>query len=253
MTSYHGGKQRIGKQLAETIFDISTDIEDETDFTIRGYCEPFCGMLGVYQHIPDLFEHEDFPSLTYKAGDTNESVIKMWKAVQRGWVPPNSCSESTYNRLKNQKGSSAEKAYIGHQYSFGGQYFVGFIGKYGKPTSYKSTADKVCRIAEELRDVKFTVGPYTQFSNLHNYIIYCDPPYSKTECRYKEGGSASSFNNDSFWNWVRRMSRNNIVFVSEYTAPRDFKQIFKRNRKASPSKGQKAKGTEKLFIHDSWL
>ena len=84
MTRYHGGKQRIGKEIANTIFDISTDIEDETEFTIRGYCEPFCGMLGVYQHIPELFDDDDFPPLKYKAGDMNESVIKMWKAVQEG-------------------------------------------------------------------------------------------------------------------------------------------------------------------------
>jgi hypothetical protein len=35
-------------------------------------------MLGVYQHIPELFSgHLRFK---YQAGDINESVIKMWKA-----------------------------------------------------------------------------------------------------------------------------------------------------------------------------
>lgn len=43
----------------------------------NGYLEPFCGILGVYQHIPRLFQ--DHPSLKYRAGDINESVIKIWK------------------------------------------------------------------------------------------------------------------------------------------------------------------------------
>lgn len=43
MTAYHGGKQRIGKEIATVIADMTQDV------TIKGYCEPFCGMLGVYQ------------------------------------------------------------------------------------------------------------------------------------------------------------------------------------------------------------
>jgi len=253
MTRYHGGKQRIGKEIANTIFDISTDIEDETEFTIRGYCEPFCGMLGVYQHIPELFDDDDFHPLKYKAGDMNESVIKMWKAVQRGWVPPNSCSKSTYNRLKDNRASSVEKGYIGHQYSYGGIYFGKFVGNYGYSTTMKLPPKKVCKIAEDLIDAKFTAGPYTQFSSLENYIIYCDPPYSKTECRYStEDGSRLKFNHEEFWEWVRRMSRNNIVLVSEYKAPRDFKQVLKQ-RKTSISRGRKTTGSEKLYLHESWL
>ena len=45
---YNGGKQRIGKRLSSIIAEESLDIEDEYDFTIKGYCEPFCGMLGVF-------------------------------------------------------------------------------------------------------------------------------------------------------------------------------------------------------------
>ena len=55
MSSYHGGKQRIGLEIAENIHLVSTIIEEHTDFVIKGYCEPFCGMLGVYRHIPELF------------------------------------------------------------------------------------------------------------------------------------------------------------------------------------------------------
>jgi len=47
MTAYHGGKQKIGKILANVIYDVSTEIEQDKKFVIKGYCEPFSGMLGV--------------------------------------------------------------------------------------------------------------------------------------------------------------------------------------------------------------
>lgn len=131
MTSYHGGKQFIGKKLAQIIYDVSMDIEDEEDFEIKGYCEPFCGMLGVYQHIPDLFKDHK-PKLKYKAGDTNKSVILMWKEAQKGWKPPTKCSEEHYNELKYNGEDSAEKGFVGHQCAFGGYYFSGYALKYGK-------------------------------------------------------------------------------------------------------------------------
>jgi len=35
----------------------------------------------------------------------------------------------------------------------------------------KLPSKKVCTIAEDLRDVKFTAGPYIQYNGLRNYII----------------------------------------------------------------------------------
>jgi site-specific DNA-adenine methylase len=111
MTAYHGGKQRIGRDIANVIYDVSTMIERESGFKIKGYCEPFCGMLGVYQHIPELFSNHR-PKLQYKAGDINESVIKMWKDVQKGWIPPTTCTEKRYNTLASSKTPSKEKGFV---------------------------------------------------------------------------------------------------------------------------------------------
>ena len=236
MTRYHGGKQRIGKIIAEVI----SEKVGETDREIHGYCEPFCGMLGVYQHIPQYFQERQ---MSYKAGDTNESVIRMWQDVQQGWKPPISCSESTYNRLKNQKGTSAEKTYIGYQFSFGGQFFMGYNGKYGNATSYKSVPEKVYRIARELQNVEFNVRSYTQFSNLRNHVIYCDPPYTNTKCIYSE-----KFDNNSFWEWVCEMNKTNVIFISEYTAPDDFECVYENKKKIQTSAKRVASGCEKLFM-----
>lgn len=245
MTSYHGGKQKIGKTLAEVIYDISTEVEEDEDFEIKGYCEPFCGMLGVYQHIPELFaEHR--PKLKYKAGDANESVIKMWKAAQKGWKPPKTCEEAQYELLKRGP-PSALQAFVGHQCSFGGQYFKGFIGKYGRSTSSASAATRVEKIGKRLKNVTFKYGSYGQFSNLKGFIIYCDPPYFSTHTRYQ-----GSFDADSFTDWCEKMSEHNLVFVSEYSRPQgsNVSEVYKSTLKTPSVRGSKVRGTEKLYFYE---
>ena len=245
MTSYHGGKQRIGKKLSDIIIEESIQISEEEEWSIKGYCEPFCGMLGVYQHITD---NDDFKKIKYKAGDNNKSVIMMWKKAQNGWKPPIRVSEKRYNQLKNGK-DSAEKGYVGHQYGFGGKYFKGYAPKYGKTIDSSDASNKVVKIAKKLKDVSFSHGLYTQYSNLKDYVIYCDPPYNSTEKHY----TSDSFNNKDFYEWCRYMSEHNIVFLSEYKAPKDFTEIWSSTSKltgVSKSQGKhKSKSrTEKLYV-----
>ena len=243
MTSYHGGKQRLGKQLAEIIVDTSLEIAEDEDFDIAGYCEPFCGMLGVYRHIPELFEEEGYDDLEYLAGDENGSVIKMWQAVQKGWKPPVTCSEKKYNELKNAP-DSALKGFIGHQCSFGGQFFNGYSRKYDKTKSPNKASKRVISIANELLDVKFYNVDYQQFSNLRNFVIYCDPPYANTICRYNE-----TFDSNKFFRWCQKMSKHNIIFISEYQAPRGFECIYKSKKvNKSCDRRTKCSNNEKLFL-----
>lgn len=252
MSSYHGGKQRIGLEIAENIHLTSTMIEDHTDFTIKGYCEPFCGMLGVYRHIPALFaDHK--PKLKYKAGDTNKSVIKMWQRAQKGWKPPKSCTEAYYEKLRKQTRSSAERGFIGHQYSYGGQYFRGFAGKYGKNTSQPDAANRVVKIAANLPMVEFSAGSYTQFLPLVGYVIYCDPPYAKRNEYFEENGDRVHFDNEVFWLVMQYLSQNNIVFISEYEAPKDFKLISSHNHHVFYGHRKRHKDNrERLFVHERW-
>ena len=231
MTSYHGGKQRIGKALAEVIYDVATEVADEDDFEIKGYCEPFCGMLGVYQHIPELFE-EHRPKLKYKAGDVNKSVILMWKAAKGGWVPPvKQYTKKQFDKLKYDGRSSPVKGFIGHVHTYRSVYLDGY---FAQPTKkIKHSSDKVVSIAKEMKTVSFTSGPYTQFSKLRGYVIYCDPPYADTDSRYYEGIAYSerlTFDSNAFWKWCDGMSEHNIVFVSEYGAPRGVDKVWENGK-----------------------
>ena len=237
MTSYHGGKQKLGVKIVKEIYEISKE-----NNKIVGYCEPFCGMLGVYQHIPDFFNKK----MIYLAGDTNDSVIRMWKRAQKNWKPPTTCTKAEYERLK-MSSNSALKGYIGHQYSFGGQYFMGYAPSYGKKVDSTKASEKVVSISKKLSNTKFSTGDYKQYSNLSNFIIYCDPPYQNTSQRYK---FMNNFDSDEFWDWCRFMSKKNIIFVSCYNAPKDFTRIASFNHKLTGiihSNGNR-KRTEKLYI-----
>ena len=212
MTKYHGGKQRIGKEIAQIISENSPD-------DIVGYCEPFCGMLGVYQHIPKMFGEKKASNLKYKAGDINKSVIAMWKELQKGWIPDViDIDREMFNGMRYDGEISALKGFVGHVSTYRGIFFDGYFPQ--KRSQIKHSKEKVVRIAKELKEVSFTTGKYDQFSDLHNYVIYCDPPYQGTEQRYFEGEghwNRLKFDSDKFWEWCKEMSKTNTVFVSEYS------------------------------------
>ena len=58
-------------------------------------------------------------------------------------------------------------------------------------------------------------------------IVYCDPPYNNT-ATYSEWW----FNHKEFWDYIRKLSKTNKVFVSEYTAPKDFRIIYEFSQKS---------------------
>jgi DNA adenine methylase len=237
----HGSKKRIGLSIATTMRDFLVKYE----LTPEYYCEPFCGTLGLYQYVPPLFD-EVSPDITYLAGDINESLIKMWKGAQKGtWTPPTSISKSKFDSLY-KSGASADKGFIGHQCAFGGIYFGHYTPEFCTKKALTRAGEKVLSVIDALPPIKFSHGLYTQYSKLRKAVIYCDPPYSKYNRYYDEDHNRLTFDHEAFWDWVRKMSKHNLVFVSEYSAPPDFTNIHSRKTK---SHGRSA-NTEKLFIYD---
>jgi len=228
MTHYPGGKKRIGQEIAEEIYDWSLGYEEQTGIKLKGYCEPFCGMLGVYQHIPALFD-ETRPKMRYLAGDRDPTVICMWKAAQKGWNPPRSCTEEKFYRLKKTKDKiTPEKAFLGRAAAYRNMYFYTYCDFNNIPVQ----ADNVQETGDELYDVKFLAGEYTQFSRLKNFTIYCDPPYRNTSCKYFDENQrqSGSFDTKKFDTWCKKMSENNVVFASEYRMPKQFKKIWSHGK-----------------------
>lgn len=209
MGTYHGGKVKIGERLADAIVDLMIDSNKQ----YKGYCEPFCGFCGVYRHIPEIFEEEFDRDFTYLAGDANGSVIKMWKGLQGRWKPPVSCTKKRFEELKYNGRESAEKGLIGHACGFRGNYFVTFDNRANLgPVSnlFKDLAK------DELSQVEFIPGSYTQFTDLKRFVIYCDPPYKSNSHYFDEKHNTRSFDREAFIEWCRMMkNKGNMVIISE--------------------------------------
>jgi len=226
MTYYQGGKKRIGQEIAQIIYQVVTDIEKEAGIKYKGYCEPFCGMLGVYQHIPELFKDHK-PPLKYLAGDRNDELVLMWKAVQKGWKPPTKCSKTEFEKLKKSPKKSPKKSFIGHAASIRGVYMGCYFDRNNIPHQQKS----VVEIGKKVKALNFKGGDYTQFTNLKDFVIYCDPPYLDTLHIYKtEGKYDTFFDSKKFYEWCKKMSEHNLVFVSEFKMPKEFKKIWTKGK-----------------------
>ena len=227
MTRYHGGKHKTGEAIAKQMLTLSLKEAKKRDIKIIGYCEPFSGMLGVYRHIPQEVEKAKIRPLIYKAGDTNKSVIMMWQAAQHGWKPSTRLvSQERFMEMKFDGKSSRVKGFVGHYYGFIGQYFRPFTPG-PNLASRRRASQKISDIARVVKQVEFSHGSFEQFSNLKGYIIYCDPPYQVQSHYYTEDGkSRPKFNHSEFWDWCRNMSQYNIVLVSEYETPKDFREVW---------------------------
>ncbi len=248
MTVYHGGKSRHGKEIADVI---KTIYDQQDEKKIHGYVEPFCGMCGVFKHVVSLLPH----NLEYMASDQHESLIIMWKALQNGWIPPKNCSVNRYNKLKCAS-PSAEKAYVGFSLGYGGQFFSGQHRKLYNGRLVDKV-DNMCKLGRSvLNHVKFSRQSYEKYDNIYGYIIYCDPPYSNVNSSYYRDGKNSKtlikFDSTKFWSWCRKMSKHNIVIVSEFSAPPDFKSVHTFNSKRNAHINANTK-CEHLFMYEKYF
>jgi site-specific DNA-adenine methylase len=186
--------------------------------------------------------------------DANKDVIAMWKATQKGWKPPVTCTKKKYEDLKNNKRTSAERGFIGVACSYSGIFFVGYRGTQtfkngGKTRTVSSaamTGRSVNKIAKMVKNVNFKACEY-QDIRPKNMLIYCDPPYVNNG--YQQS-SFFHFDSKEFWDLMRDWSKDNIVVVSEYKTPKDFKMIW-QSKNHVMHHGKKNMKVEKLFVHSS--
>ena len=218
MTSYSGGKSRIGKEIVNFI----TAYCEKNKKKISKYWEPFVGMCGTMRYVKC---HKKIGS------DVHRELIEMWQALQNGWIPPKNVSKKEFMEMKyNQRVPGYVRAFVGHGYAYSGSYFSAY--KQTKGRNFGEEAyNGVMKVLPAVRDVNFVNLSYdnVKMSKIRGWVVYCDPPYAKT--RAKIGNSyVGSFDHDKFWNWVRNMSKNNFVFVSELTAPKDFQVVWQKSR-----------------------
>jgi DNA adenine methylase len=245
MPTYQGGKARLGRRIHDVIIVVEDDLLDEDEDNLR-YLEPFVGMGGVLKH----FGKDDDRDM--QASDASPDIVMMWQSIQDGWVPPLECSEKCYNTLKHAK-PSAERGFIGSVASWGGNWFRKYRLNYQpKNRNYLMEGHRsIMNMKPFMYNVEFISARSYDAFKPDNMLIYCDPPYKGN----KLGNSDSlfrTFDHDKFWDLMRKWSKNNIVIVSESTAPKDFKKIWSAMSSISTSTGRRGKKyKDNLYLYKS--
>ncbi len=231
---YMGSKQRIAKYILPIMLD------EARKNNIKTWVEPFLGGANVIDKVPD----DEFKRFGV---DINPHTIQSLIAI-RDYVDklPDEVSEEYYKSLKGKEPDPIT-SWIRFVASFGGKFENGYAREKGSDSTTfigygKRNAQKQSPF---LQNVDLRQGSYEQFYTLSGCLIYCDIPYKGTTS-YK----TEKFNHDEFWGWCRHVSKNNIVFISEYEAPDDFEVVWEGDIKtnfASQRNEHTHKATEKLF------
>lgn len=234
---YMGSKARLSKDISPIINKL---IKENN---INTYREPFVGGANMIEHI----------ICNARIGsDNNEYLIALWQDLQSGWRPPETISKEMYKDIKNNKSEYGKSlvAVAGFCATYNAKWFGGYAGivetKIGTKRNYYDEAIRnIIKQSLNLTDVVFEHKNYLDYTDMCGELIYCDPPYQGTT----QYGTSKDFNHDEFWNWVREISKNNIVLVSEYAAPDDFISIYTKTLTTTLDKSSRKKDVEQLFIH----
>lgn len=190
--------------------------------------------------------------------DVHHYLIEMWKAVSKGWSPPEVITEEDYKYIKeHQDENPALAGYVGFALSYGGKWWGGYRrdvkGCGDNPTTKhlneidqsRKSYNSIVKQQNNILGVKFIEKSLFEINDIKGKsLIYADPPYLGTT-KYKD-----SFDHEKFYNWCRQMkNQGHVVFVSEYWMPDDFKCVWSKEVNNSLTKDTGAKkGIEKLFI-----
>ncbi|HCU06694.1 MAG TPA: hypothetical protein DIC42_03820 [Holosporales bacterium] len=238
---YTGSKARISKEITSVFNKI---IKENN---VINYIEPFVGGANVIENV--VCEN--------KYGfDNNKYIIAFWNALLKGYEPPEFITREEWYNVKNNFANYPQEyvGLLGTCASYNGCWFTSYGGysstKTGKDRNYYYEAViNIKKQLPKLKNVKFAVRDYRylKIEKMSNCLIYCDPPYEQGKHRYK---NSNEFNHEEYWEWIRKVSKSNIVVCSEYTAPSDFNVIFEKQLAKTHPSQEKISPTEKLFMYN---
>ena len=235
-----GSKNRFAKELVPII---QSYITADT----KGYLEPFVGGANVIDKIKcknkigcDI--HKQLIALLNKAKDNIDDI-------------PDTISYETHKEVKNNK-EKYEDWYVGlvgFCASFGSMYFGTYARDSKNDNSGKWSQGAIRSLKKQaplLKDIEFKCCDFLDLpkDKIKGYVIYCDIPYKGT-LKYSTG----SFPYEEFYKWAIEMAKNNIVLISEYDMPSNFKCIWEKETTRGINSNnviekEKKKRTEKLFL-----
>lgn len=237
---YQGSKNKLAKYIVPIIQ------EKINENNITTYIEPMCGSCSIIGKI-------DCENRI--ASDINDELIALLQYAQSDnklSIAPDRCSFEHYadvrenRKLNTGKYTKEYTALIGYCASYGGRYFDGGYGRDSKGgrSIYYERLLNMKNSAKELNRIDLKCCDYTEYADYKNCLFYFDPPY-----RQKKQYVKQSMDYDYFYDFIRRLSKNNIVLISEFNMPDDFTCIWQKQRKVL-QKSNRIVGenvTEKLF------
>lgn len=235
---YMGSKSRIAKHIVPII---QSYVGDD-----KNYLEPFCGGCNVIDKIKTTG--------IKVASDENKYLIALFKHIQTEGKLLEEVPRELYSdvRANKDKYDNWYVGCVGFLASYNGRFFDGGYAKSGYEKTkngeryrdyYQEAKNNILKQANSINDVAFLHINY-RFLKPKNSVVYCDPPYKNT----KQYSNSANFNHDEFWDIMREWSKDNIVLISELTAPDDFKCIWEQEVSRSIKATDKGKAKEKLFI-----
>lgn len=177
--------------------------------------------------------------------DNHLFLIEMLIGVQLGYELPDSISKEQYDYIRTHKDEDhVLTGFVGFGCSFGGKWFGGYARNAGGTNYAAQSKRSLLKDMAHLQRATFTWGDYREVIIPPGSVIYADPPYAGTT-----GYRNIKFDSIEFWEYMRLLSKNNQVFISEQTAPPDFTCIWQKpfTRTLDRNKGNQFKVTEKLF------
>ncbi len=235
---YQGSKSRVAKEICPIIQKAIDESNCDT------FVDAFVGGANLIQHI----------KCENRIGyDINPYLIALLNNLDKipNFEVPISKEEYDICRAEQRSAQLTHPDWyigaVGYIASFGGRFYDGGYAK-DVPASdpkrheHRNRKNNILKQTPELIGCKFEVKDFFSL-DCTNAIIYCDPPYNGTKPYPYD-----NYDKEAFWNKVRELSERNQVFISELSAPDDFKMVWHKKIKNTVGLNNSLDQVEKLFI-----
>ena len=237
---YMGSKSKYSKYIVPIL---QKAIDDNN---ITTYIECFVGGANIIDKI----------KCENKYGyDRSDTLIALLQAAQTGMenvLPDGSRELWDKGKAYVKDGVMPEDmtlAEIGAMEFFASFCNGGFPRGYAKNTETRNYFLEARRNLEaqapNLKGIIFKAQEYKDLEPISGAVIYLDPPYQNTKIYGYANQGKMDYNH--FWNWVRELSKDNIVYISEQSAPEDFEIVWEQEVTRTTNKENNFKAVEKLF------
>lgn len=215
---YFGGKARIAKDLSKFVNENYLKGNNKT------FVDLFCGSCNILQNIDK--------DRKIVANDNHKYLMDMWKELQKGWIPPTSCSEEYYLYIKNnQNDKSFLSGFIGFGCSFSGKWWGGYARCNTNRNYCLNAHNSILKKIDKMKDVTFINKEYNDVNISDDSVVYCDIPYQNTTAYC--GKTTGEFSHDKFYQWVQENKHNFTILISEYkeNVPNGYKIVWEKQSK----------------------